>query len=483
MIAVSLWLRPAYPLDETRYLAVAWEMWRDGNFLLPHLNGQPYADKPPLLFWLWHAGWTLTGVNEWWPRLVTAAFMGGAGFFLYRIAQTLWPHDDKLPDRAPMVFAGFIYVAMFTQMLMFDSMMVFFTLASWWGLLATRNPGAKAGIATSLGLLAKGPIIFIYVLPLLLMMPALRRKRLRTLGVYVLVSLLGPVAWLVSLYWLGHDEFVLSVLFDQILSRAEGSVGHPQPWWWYVPFLFVVFLPWIALPAFWRKPSFDQITRAIVMALGVMLLFLSLVGSKQVHYLLPLIAVASIPIAHQLNRPVSRTARIVLLVAAVAFLVLLLLLVVQGTFGVTAVWISGWPIPVFVGVLLLSRTLVAPKKLASPLWLAVCAVMFSVTWLMLLASVMNVSHDLRPAAARLAIAEQSARPIAWVGNYEGQLAFHARLQMPLHEIAIEDAQNWQQENPRGLLLVRQPDAGIASGTVVFSQPYRSDRLLMYTLEP
>ena len=42
------------PVDETRYLAVAWDMWREGNFLVPHLNGEPYSHKPPLLFWLIH---------------------------------------------------------------------------------------------------------------------------------------------------------------------------------------------------------------------------------------------------------------------------------------------------------------------------------------------------------------------------------------------------------------------------------------------
>lgn len=483
LITVSLLLRPAYPLDETRYLAVAWEMWRDGNFLLPHLNAEPYADKPPLLFWLWHAGWSLAGVNEWWPRLLTSAFMGGAAYCLHRIAKILWPQDDRLHDLAPTVFAGCVYVALFTQMLMFDSMVVFFTLASWWALLSERYPGLKAGIATSLGLLGKGPIILIYVLPLLLMMPVLRSKRVRTLCVYILVSLTAPVAWLVSLHLLGHEEFVLSVLFDQILSRTDGSVGHDRPWWWYLPLLFPVLLPWIALPSFWRKPEFDSAASATVAALAVMLFVLSIVGNKQMHYLLPLIAVASIPIALQINRPTSPLSRLLLPIAAFALLLLLLTLAVRGTSDVKADPVVGWPILLFAGMLLLSRIFIAPERRQSPVWLAVGSVAFSITLLMLLAPVVNVTHDLRPAAARLALAEQLARPIAWVGNYEGQLVFHARLQKPLQEIAIEDAQDWQLKNPRGLLLMRLPDAGSASGTVVFSQPYRSDRLLMYALEP
>ena len=68
----SLFMRPPVPLDETRYLAVAWQMHIDGDWLVPHLNGNPYSQKPPLFFWLINAGWTVFGVNEWWPRLLPA---------------------------------------------------------------------------------------------------------------------------------------------------------------------------------------------------------------------------------------------------------------------------------------------------------------------------------------------------------------------------------------------------------------------------
>jgi len=67
----SLLLRTPFPVDETRYLSVAWEMWHNGDFILPTLNGEPYSHKPPLLFWLMHAGWALFGVNDYSPRLIS----------------------------------------------------------------------------------------------------------------------------------------------------------------------------------------------------------------------------------------------------------------------------------------------------------------------------------------------------------------------------------------------------------------------------
>ena len=62
LVGVALATRPLLPVDETRYVSVAWEMWQRGDFLVPHLNGSPYSDKPPLLFWLMHAGWWVFGV-------------------------------------------------------------------------------------------------------------------------------------------------------------------------------------------------------------------------------------------------------------------------------------------------------------------------------------------------------------------------------------------------------------------------------------
>src|SRR3546814_18440277 len=64
------------PLYSTRTLAVAWEMWSQGHVLVPHINGLPYSEKAPLLFWLIQAGWFVFGVSDIWPR-VTEVLVGG----------------------------------------------------------------------------------------------------------------------------------------------------------------------------------------------------------------------------------------------------------------------------------------------------------------------------------------------------------------------------------------------------------------------
>ncbi|MBS1246119.1 MAG: putative glycosyltransferase, partial [Proteobacteria bacterium] len=69
VVLAALVTRSAWPTDETRWLAVAWEMWVRGDLLVPRLNGAP-ASVAPLFFWLVHLGWQAFGVVEWWPRLV-----------------------------------------------------------------------------------------------------------------------------------------------------------------------------------------------------------------------------------------------------------------------------------------------------------------------------------------------------------------------------------------------------------------------------
>src|SRR5690242_577456 len=62
-------LFPPIPIDETRYLTAAWEMFNSGQWLVPTVNGAWYSDKSPLLFWLIAGGWEIIGVHTWVARV------------------------------------------------------------------------------------------------------------------------------------------------------------------------------------------------------------------------------------------------------------------------------------------------------------------------------------------------------------------------------------------------------------------------------
>ena len=51
-LAATVWLRPLALPDEGRYVGVAWEMMRSGDWLTPTLDGLPFFHKPPLFYWI-----------------------------------------------------------------------------------------------------------------------------------------------------------------------------------------------------------------------------------------------------------------------------------------------------------------------------------------------------------------------------------------------------------------------------------------------
>src|SRR5207237_10378042 len=59
--------------DEGRYAEIGREMLVRGDWVVPHLQGEPYLDKPPLLYWLVVLSYELFGVHDWAARLVPAA--------------------------------------------------------------------------------------------------------------------------------------------------------------------------------------------------------------------------------------------------------------------------------------------------------------------------------------------------------------------------------------------------------------------------
>ena len=115
-------LRPVLPVDETRYLSVAWEMQRDGSFIVPHLNGEIYAHKPPLLFWLINLVWSAIGVSEVAARLVAPAFGVLAVALTWRVGARLFPDRPTLGPTAALILASTGVFALYGSLTMFDTM-------------------------------------------------------------------------------------------------------------------------------------------------------------------------------------------------------------------------------------------------------------------------------------------------------------------------------------------------------------------------
>src|SRR2546421_8203466 len=71
--AVLLFARLSCPLlepEETRYAEIPRQMLAAGHMFTPVWHGEPYWQKPPLLYWLVMASYEVFGVHDWSARLV-----------------------------------------------------------------------------------------------------------------------------------------------------------------------------------------------------------------------------------------------------------------------------------------------------------------------------------------------------------------------------------------------------------------------------
>lgn len=496
LLVATLFLRPLFPVDETRYASIAWEMWLHGDYLVPHLNGAAYAHKPPLLFWLINLGWWLFGVNDIWPRLIAPLFSLGSLYLTYTLAKRLWPGQPQIAQDAPwFVFATFAWLVFYT-MLQFDMLLLFFALLA---ILAVWNahqkqPGAwwLLTLAIGLGALSKGPVILLHVLPVALLAPLWatdRSIRWRQWYLSLLSSILGGtamgLAWAIPAAISGGEEYRNAIFWGQTANRIVHSFAHKQPWWWYIPMLPVLLLPWPLWSRLWRalpklKNGREEASiRFLASWIVPIFLLFSLVSAKQIKYLLPLLPAFSLLAAYllTLQPDKARTGRWqlphALLLAGGTILTLLPYVVPANK----AWWIQ--EISPLWGLSLLALaaiTLVWKKSLPGgdiERISSVTVVMTLVTHFALL-SAATPSYDLRAFSRVIKDLQDQGHEIAYLGKYRAQFEYLGRLSNRVEPMSGRTLRNWIKTHPDGFLVINDSKQAI-SGNTLFVQPYREKR--------
>lgn len=490
---VALWVRPLLPVDETRYVTVAWEMWARGDFLVPHLNGETYAHKPPLLFWLMQGGWALFGVNDWWPRLV-APLIGLLGIGLTaRLARELWPVEGRVSAIvAWLLFASLFWMA-FATLTQFDLLIVAATLIGmlgWWRMSARQGFSWLPGVAIGLGVLAKGPVILLHLLPVALLAPLWATRPARGWGRWYLWLLLSVLigaaiglAWALPAGFAGGEAYRHAIFWGQTADRVVDSFAHKQPWWWYLPMLPVLLLPWVFWPRVWRGLvgtglSSTQSMRFLLTWILPVFIAFSLVSGKQIKYLLPLLPAFALLGGYVLSRTGVAGGRplfAALTVALAGLLLAVLPLVIRPDNAYWLQAISPWwgvGLLVVAGVLLFFHT---SDPLAAARVLAVASALIVITAHLGVVRMGAPAYDLHAFSERIERLQSDGHPVAHVGKYHGQFHFLGRLTQP---VAVVEQWNgsaiaWAKAHPGGYLVVYRSDwAGLGAGAL-YSQPFRS----------
>lgn len=312
--------------DEPRYAAVAREMYQTGDWITPRLHGEPWFEKPVLLYWGAALGFVLFGVGEFGARLPSALGATATVFALYFVCRRLW-------GRATGVWASLIlcssvgYFAFGRAASTDMPLTACLTLALLAFLMGQdaeepyRRRWFRAFYAfLGLGVLAKGPVaVLLPVLALLIYLVSRRRlpewKSWRPQDAWIILLVSAP--WYVAVTWANGYEFVRVFLIDQNFQRFTSNIhGHERPFYFYIPALMMLTFPWtfVVLPALRRK--LEEKEWILLWWTVVPVLFFSLSGSKLPGYILPSVPPFVMLVARGISGGTSRSFRVATFIEA-----------------------------------------------------------------------------------------------------------------------------------------------------------------------
>ena len=492
----SIGLRPLWPVDETRYVSVAWEMWLRGDFLVPHINGEPYSHKPPLLFWLIHFGWAAFGVNDWWPRLVAPLCALGALLLQHRLARLLWPGEPRTAQFAAWVLSGTLLFAAMVTLTMFDLLLAVSVLVGMIGIVLAGREGRRAGwlwlgAGIGLGVLAKGPVILLHLLPVAVVAPwwsskarsAPGRWYLGLLGALLLGAALA-LAWAIPAGYFGGEAYRRAIFWGQTAGRVAESFAHRAPWWYYAPLLPMLLFPWLVWPALWRglraaKPEFAESGRCVTAWLVLTLLGFSLISGKQAKYLVPMLPGFALLAGFALSRMTDRPRAWEILLPAGGYFALPAGLLYARTHPAALdlpQWASGLPVwPIAVAALAPFLLLVFAKRAIIVQTRALAFGTLGALVVILAGIIPAIAPyaDPGPTASHIAALQRDGTPLAHLGKYHAQYNFAGRLREPIEILDGPELPVWVAAHPRGQVITieRQRHPGGASGPS-YQAPFR-----------
>ncbi len=495
-VAFSLFL-PFVPIDETRYVSVAWEMKLGNSFIVPILHGLPYSHKPPFLFWLINLDWLLFGVNEITLRFIPLIFSVFNLLLLHKIALLLWD-DKKIARYATLILSATLVYLIWSALIMFDLLLTFWTLVGILALLsAEKNGKISSGLLFSLavggGLLTKGPVIFVHILPVGLGVFWWSQNEnlqhnawyLKLFGA-IIFGIALALLWVVPAAIMGGESYRQAILWGQSANRMVSSFAHSRPFWFYLPLLPVLFLPWVLMkPAWCRFQAIrdDSGGRFLLSWILPTLVIFSLISGKQIHYLVPMIPAVILLIAKNLAGKSEAIGNETRWHAPVALFYILLgavmLFVPFIKLGSDVGKISaGMLIPVAIGIVVLGGFMlfVKIKSMDSLIkTVAVSSALVLVTLVFFSANTILQRYDMSGIAHVLKEKQDENYTLVHYGKYHGQYQFPGRLLKPLIIVRSKDALQGALQQHEKVLLVsykKQADAYPAD-EVIFQQSFKN----------
>ncbi len=316
--AMDLWDR-----DEPFYARVAVEMVRSGDWLVPTFNGEPFPDKPPLVYWLMALSVRLFGESVFAVRLpavlgllISLVFTGAIARRLFDVPTARW---------SMIILATSLLSIYLGAAAMLDTVLLASIVMAFWAWLALEDgphPWRSVvwlAIALTASLLAKGPVgpaVFAStVLVTWALGPRSDRPGARPLRAVIgagVLAVAGFLIWAIPANAQSGGSLLSHGVWVHIVGRAlspmqghggEGLAGYLLTLPVYVPVLFLGLMPWAvdgpaALDRLVRGSLAVGHTRVFLLAwLGATFSLFTLAATKLPHYVFPLFPAAAIALA------------------------------------------------------------------------------------------------------------------------------------------------------------------------------------------
>jgi len=297
----------AYPLlddNEGLYAAIARDMLNDGQYIIPHLNGLPYLEKPPMLYWLTAFSMSLFGMGSGAAHLIPALALFATACLMLHWVKSV-SRSETAGFAATLMMVTSLPLLVIGRMLLCDMVMTFFLSAAlycfyyWYSNDRQRGlPGYYGFLA--LAVLTKGFVTLILgggsVLLFLLWQRSpvsVYRACLSLPGLALFLCIAAPWHIAASLMEPGFAWFYfINEHVLRFLNQREPHDYYTGPIWYYLPRLLAYLLPWtLFLPLLARKPSRlpkpqAALQRFLWSWFLFCLLFFSLSGAKANYYMI-----------------------------------------------------------------------------------------------------------------------------------------------------------------------------------------------------
>ncbi len=291
--------------DEGRYAEMGREMAAGESWLVPHLNGIPQFQKPPMIHWATATSIKIFGVNEWAARLPSALAALGTLLLTWGMGRMLFGRREA--SLAALVLLSSLEFFGLARLLTPDMTMTFWITAALFCLVKRIRGGGGLlwgwlfFAAMGLGFMAKGPMALVVPASAAL---TWQWAQWRSGGEFRLPWWRGLALTLtLALWWFVALSLSDPALFsyfagDELVNRfGSRHHGRSKPWWFFLLVLPAGAFPWTFLlgalgierALAWRKDVKPSPAGWFLLGWVIPpLIILSFSGSKLPTYILPL---------------------------------------------------------------------------------------------------------------------------------------------------------------------------------------------------